>query len=153
MLCRSFTGYGRNNLICHALPTECRIVNRIHNLFVLSAAAVTVIAIIGCDAVLSPEQKWEKALAAVGMDASMAAAMLVSAARSCQVVGVNDIDSCDQIKGTLIADQSAQILASVAVDRRKEYWRRCLADFEQEYCNQLLQRAVTIELRKPRTLE
>ncbi len=66
---------------------------------------------------------------------------------------MNDIDRCAQLKGTLIADQSAQMLASVAVDLRKDYWRKCQADFEQEYCNQLIQRAVAIELRKPRTSE
>ncbi|MEZ5615991.1 MAG: hypothetical protein R3E35_12340 [Rhodocyclaceae bacterium] len=128
-------------------------VNRINKLFVLSAAVLIVTAITGCDAALSPEEKREKARAAAGMDASVTAVILVSAARSCQVVGVGDIDKCVQLNGTLIADQSAQMLASMAVDRRKDYWSKCQADFDQQYCNQLIQRAVAIELRKPRTSE
>lgn len=128
-------------------------VNRIHNLFVLSAAVLIVTAITGCDATLSPEEKREKALAAVGWDASVTAGMLVSATRSCQVVGVNDIDRCAQHEGTLIADKTAQMFARVAVGMRKDYWMKCQADFEQEYCNQLIQRAVAIELREPRTSE
>jgi|Laugresbdmm110sd_1035091.scaffolds.fasta_scaffold29686_2 hypothetical protein len=128
-------------------------VNRIHNLFTLSAAVLVVIAIIGCDATLSPEEKQEKARSAVGVDASVTAGVLVSAARSCQVIGVSDIDKCAQLKGTLIADQSAQMISNLAVDMRKDYWKKCQADFDQEYCNQLIQRAVAIELRKPRTSE
>jgi predicted outer membrane protein len=66
---------------------------------------------------------------------------------------VSDIDKCAQLKGTLIADQSAQMISNLAVDMRKDYWKKCQADFDQEYCNQLIQRAVAIELRKPRTSE
>lgn len=127
--------------------------SRINNFFTLSAAVLIATAIASCDAALSPEEKREKVRAAIGMDASITAAILVSAARSCQVVGVNDIDMCAQVKGTLIADQSAQMLASVAADQRTGYWKKCHADFDQEYCNQLIQRAVAIELRKPRNSE
>lgn len=127
--------------------------NRIHDLPPLWAALFVVAALTGCDAVLSPEQKREKAIAAIGIDASVTAALYVSAARSCQVVGVNDIERCAQLKGSLIADQSAQIIASVAVEKAREYWKKCQEDFSQDYCNQLIQRALDIEYRKARTSE
>ena len=127
--------------------------NRIHGLPALQASLLMVATLTGCDTTFSPEQKREKTIAAIGTDASVTAAMFVSAARSCQVVGVNDIERCVQLKSSLIADQAAQIIASVAVDKTKEYWKKCQADFSQDYCNQLIQRAVAIEYRKPRTSE
>ncbi len=127
--------------------------NRIHSSPVLWATLLIVAALTGCDAALSPEQKRERAIAAIGTEASVTAMMFVSAARSCQVVGLNDIEICAEIKGSLIADQTAQIIAKVAVDKTKEYWNKCQTDFSQEYCNQLIQRAVAIEYRKPRTAE
>lgn len=111
-----------------------------------------VMGIVGCDAALSPQEKLENARVAVGVEASLTAGMLVSAARSCQVIGVENVDRCSQYKGTLIAEQSAQMLASLAVDQRSGYWKKCSASFDQEYCNQLISRAVEIEMRKPRAL-
>ncbi len=127
--------------------------NSTHYLFRLSAAVLIGTAIVGCDTTLTPEEKLEKARAAVGMDASIAAAMLVSAARSCQVVGEDAIDKCVQVKGTLVAEQSAQLLANLAIGQREGYWKKCQTNFDKEYCGQLIQRAVAIELRKPRNSE
>ena len=127
--------------------------NRIHRSPALWATLLTVAALTGCDAALSPEQKRERAIAVIGTDASVTAMMFVSAVRSCQVVGLNDIERCAQIKGSLIADQTAQILAKAAVDKSKEYFTKCQTDFSLDYCNQLIQRAVAIEYRTPRTSE
>lgn len=128
-------------------------VNRIKNLFALSTAVLIVTAITGCDAPPSPEETRKKSLDNVGMDASFTAGFLVSATRQCQIIGVNDIDECAQLKGTLLAEKTIPVFARIAVTRRDEYWKKCQADFDQEYCAQLIQRAVAIELRTPRTSE
>lgn len=107
----------------------------------------------GCEVTLSPDEKRQKAIAAIGIDASVAAMMLVSAARSCATVGESNIDACVQIKGNLLDDQTAAMLAKVAVDQRTGFWKKCQADFDTEYCDQLLRRAVAIELRKPKASE
>jgi hypothetical protein len=125
--------------------------NHISKLITFAVLIATMIA--GCDAALSPEQKQEKARVAVGMDASVAAAIAVSATRSCQVVGVNDIELCTQLKGSLIAEQTAQMSAKMAKDKANMYWDKCKKDFSQDYCLTLLQRALDIENRKPRTQE
>jgi hypothetical protein len=102
-----------------------------------------------CEKPLSAEEKKQKALETIGVDASATAAIIVSAARSCQVVGVYELEKCSQIKSTLIADQSAQTMATLAVSMRADYWKACQVEFSTEYCGQLIQRAVAIEDRKP----
>lgn len=128
-------------------------VNRTYYFFALPVMALVTTAITACDVFVSDEEKKARVLRAIGTDASITAAMLVSAIRSCQIVGVGEIDRCAELKGTLIADQTAQMLATVAVAQRNDYWKNCQASFDQEYCNQLIQRAIAIEYRKPRTPE
>jgi hypothetical protein len=115
----------------------------------LALFLIMLLNLIGCERPLSAEEKREKASESIGILASFAAVALASAVRSCQIVGVSDIDQCTKIKGTLLADRSAQTMASFAVEQRLGYWKACQADFSNEYCGQLIRRAVEIELRKP----
>ena len=125
------------------------VMNRIHSSLTLWAALLMVAALTGCDAPLSPEQKRERAIAAIGMEASLTAGMFVSAVRSCDLVGLNDIERCAQLKGSLAAEQTAQMYASMVVNQSKEYWKNCQTNFPLDYCDQLIQRAVAIEYRRP----
>lgn len=110
------------------------------------ALSIALVSLYGCE---TSEEKREKAIAAVGVDASITAAMFVSAVRTCQVVGFNDVTKCADHKGSLLAEQSAQITANVSVEKTASYWKTCLASFTNDYCNQLIQRAVAIEYRQP----
>ena len=125
--------------------------NRNRRLPTLWTAVLVAAAQIGCDAALTPAEMRAKAMAEIGKDASITAAVFVSATRSCQVVGESDIERCAQLKSSLISEQAAQVTANLAVDVTKAYWKKCQADFGQDYCNELIQRAVAIEYRKPRT--
>lgn len=111
---------------------------------------IVVIKIAGCGKTQTPQEKLQAAVEAEGTDASITAGFLVSAMRQCYIVGLN-VDDCAKLKGTLIDEQTAQTVAQLAVNQRTEYWKSCLASFSNEYCSQLLQRAVAIELRKPAT--
>jgi hypothetical protein len=114
-----------------------------------TALIVALMMIVGCEKELTLEQKRQNAISAVGTDASITAAFLVSAVRACQVVGLNEIDRCAELEGSLLAEQTAQMQAKAAVDQRSGYWKNCLATFAEDYCKQLIQRAVAIEFRKP----
>jgi hypothetical protein len=115
----------------------------------ISALLITLLTLVGCERPLSAEAKKEKASESIGILASFTAVALASALHSCQIVGIPDIDQCAQLKGTLLADRSAQSMASFAAEQRITYWKACQAEFSTEYCGQLIQRALAIELRKP----
>ena len=115
----------------------------------LSVLVASALMLTGCEKPLSAEEKKQKASESIGVIASVAASFLISAARSCRVVGVPDIEQCAKIKGTLLAEQSAQIEANLAVEQRSGYWKECQAEFSAEYCGQLINRALAIELRRP----
>jgi hypothetical protein len=76
---------------------------------------------------------------------------LASASRACFVIGINNLERCAENKGTLLAEQSASISAGLALGQRDEYWKKCQSNFSEDYCKQLIDRAVNIEFRKPVT--
>lgn len=125
--------------------------NRSPNGSMVALLAIALLTLAACDKPLSAEERMQKAINANGLDASITAAMLVSALRSCQVVGVPDVDQCAQIKSPLSADQAAQSMATLAVEMRTSYGKSCQKEFAADYCNQLLGRAAEIEMRKPRS--
>lgn len=106
--------------------------------------------ILGCEKPLSAEQKKQKAQEAIGSEASFTAAIVVSAARSCVIAGVYELEKCVQIKNPLLTDQSARTMAEFAVEQRASFWQACQAEFSSEYCGQLIQEAVDVEYKKPR---
>lgn len=119
---------------------------RLHLLSLLVALVV----LIGCENNSTPEQRHQEAVAKVGVDATITAALFVSAVRACDVVGLSDVNQCAKLGGSLAAEQSAQIIAKLSIEQTAKYWKSCQAAFSTEYCSQLIQRAVAIEYRKPR---
>lgn len=115
----------------------------------LSVLVASTFILTACEKPLSAEEKRQKASESIGITASITAALLVSSARSCQVIGVPNVDQCAKTNGTLLAEQSAQTKANFAVEQRSGYWKECQAEFSTKYCSQLIERAVAIELRKP----
>jgi hypothetical protein len=111
------------------------------------ALSLALLALVACEKELTPEQKRQEAMESVGTEASIAAAIYVSAAKTCLDVGVPAIEQCAKLKGTLLAEQSAQIKAKLSLDQTASYWKSCLSAFPREYCEQLFQRAVAIEYR------
>ena len=103
-----------------------------------------------CDEPISAEEKRRRAESAMGINASIAASSIVSAYRACSIVGVYKLDECAQIKSPLLADESAKLMAKMALDFSRDYWKECQAVLPHEYCQQLITRAVAIEQRKPR---
>lgn len=116
------------------------------------SSLVIALALVGCEKDLTPEQRQQRAADAVGLDASIAATFFVSAVRACQVVGLSRVDQCAQLKGSLVAEQSAQMTAKLSVEQTAKFWKSCQAAFTDDYCSRLIQRAVAIEYRKPRTV-
>lgn len=110
------------------------------------------IAATGCEKPLSAAQKQQAAYEAAGVNASVIAAFIVSAARSCEVVGFPKLEKCAEIKSVLLADQSAQTIAKLAVDQLADFRKACSVQLASEECEKLIKRAVEIEYRKPRTV-
>lgn len=102
-----------------------------------------------CEKELTPAQKQEKLTSSVGLDASLTAGFLVSALRSCGTIGIDGIDQCAENKGSLIAEQAAVTIAKLGIEHRSSYFQECRENFSDDYCRQLLLRAINIELRSP----
>lgn len=69
----------------------------------------------------------------------------MSAWRGCRDIGiVNDMERCATYDGKLIQEQSAPILAKMAIEHRDAYYNNCLRFHQHEYCGQLLQRSVAL---------
>lgn len=91
---------------------------------------------------------------AVDTNASVAGMMLASAWRSCSEIGiVNDIDGCSKFQARLLQEQAAPMLAKMAVQQREAYWQGCLRFHPQEYCGQLLQRALQLSFTQATSKE
>lgn len=101
-----------------------------------------------CNKAPSVEEMHKKATQDIGMDASITARFLASAMKACDVVGVHSLDECAKLDGPLLEDKTASETAQMAVSQRAGYWASCLKKFSDEYCTQLLRRALTIALRK-----
>jgi hypothetical protein len=81
----------------------------------------------------------------VDHDASITGMMLMSAWRGCRDIGiVNDMERCATYEGRLIQEQSAPMLAKMAIEHRNAYYKNCLRFHQYEYCSQLLQRSVAL---------
>ncbi|MBX3610739.1 MAG: hypothetical protein KF871_12665 [Hydrogenophaga sp.] len=81
----------------------------------------------------------------VDHDASITGMMLMSAWRGCRDIGiVNDMERCATYEGKLIQEQSAPMLAKMAIEHRDAYYKNCLRFHQHEYCGQLLQRSVAL---------
>lgn len=97
---------------------------------------------------------WEKRQAAEGLaadrasvdsGASISGMMLMRAWRGCRDIGiVNDMERCATYDGKLIQEQSAPMLAKMAIEHRDAYFKNCLRFHQIEYCGQLLQRSLAI---------
>lgn len=102
-----------------------------------------------CEKELTPAQKQEARISSVGLDASFTAGFLVSAFRSCRTIGVDSVDQCAEYKGPLLEEQLAVTVAKLGIEHRGSYFKECRENFSDDYCRQLLLRAVNIELRSP----
>ena len=118
-------------------------------IFIIIIAVEIALLTTACEKELTPAQKQEKLTSSVGLDASLTAGFLVSAFRSCVIVGINSVDQCAENKGTLLAEQGAATIAQLGIEHRNSYVKACRENFSEEYCHQLLLRAVNIELRSP----
>ena len=110
---------------------------------------IAVCAFPGCDK-LTPEQKRREE---IGTHAAITASFWVPAQRACRGVGSNDVKQCAELNGSLLDEQSAQMMAKLATDQADSYREACRATFSDDYCTRLLRRAVAIENRKPQALE
>lgn len=81
---------------------------------------------------------------AVGAEASLAANLLVAAYKACRPLGL-DVRACVSHTGSLIQDQTAPAVASLAVERQGAYEAACRRHYDAQYCDDLLTRAVNIE--------
>lgn len=115
-----------------------------------SAILVAVCAFAGCDNKPTPEQKRRQE---IGTNAAITASFWVSALRACRIVGLNDVKECAELKGSLLAEQSAQMMAKLAADQALSYSENCRATFSEDHCTRLIRRAVAIENRKPQASE
>jgi ABC-type anion transport system duplicated permease subunit len=97
---------------------------------------------------------WQKSRAAqqlesdrksVDTDASVTGMMLMEAWTGCSQIGiVNDMERCAAYQGRLLQEQSAPMLAKLAVEQRASYYKNCQRFNTYEYCSQLLQRSVAL---------
>lgn len=111
---------------------------------------VVTLSICGCNAEPTPAAKQKVSEEAIGAEASIAAAFWVDASRKCLLIGVPDFIACADSEGTLLDERSAQKLAKVTIDYAIKFSHKCKANFSSDYCDQLFNRAVDIENRKPR---
>lgn len=84
----------------------------------------------------------------VGLQASKASMFVVKAADKCNEIGFEDIRQCASSEGTLLEDQLAQVIAKMAIESTEEYMASCKLAFTLEYCNAVIDRAYTIQLRR-----
>lgn len=101
----------------------------------------------------STDEIQKKAQEKIGMDASITASFIVSASKSCQVIGINDINTCSRVKGILLEEKSAKMLADIAIDQAAKYQKNCQLNHAAEYCTQLANRAIDIAWNKSKITE
>jgi hypothetical protein len=94
-------------------------------------------------------KKQEKSEDAVGRLASNTAAYIVQAEKDCQIISVDVLSACAEQTGTLLDEKLARREATWAMKDELRYWRDCQVSFTNDYCKQLLERALRIERRKP----
>lgn len=88
------------------------------------------------------QERMEDDKKAVSTDASIAGMMLLSAWKSCQQIGISDVNACSRYQGQLLQEQAAPMLAKTAVEHRDSYLASCQRFYQFEYCRQLLERSI-----------
>jgi len=110
--------------------------------------AVGLFATTACERRSSPASQPRETEDSIGVQASITAAFRTTAAEHCHNIGIVDLEKCTQVEGTLPDERAAKVAAKLAVDQGEKYWSRCLSSFPKGYCDQLLKRALEIEMRK-----
>jgi hypothetical protein len=93
------------------------------------------------------QEKEEKA--SIGINASVAAGLVVGGFRQCSRVGGGDLDQCAAHQGPLLDDLTASTFAKMAVEQREGWKVSCKKYYSTDYCDALFRRALTIALAKP----
>lgn len=92
-------------------------------------------------------EKLEADRVSVDYEASIAGIMLASAWKSCRDIGiVNEMERCAAYEGRLVQEQSAPMLAKMAIEHRASFYERCQRFHLDEYCKQLLQRSLALSV-------
>ena len=81
---------------------------------------------------------------AVDTQASLAGMMVLSAWKKCALIGISDINTRSQYEGRLLQEQSAPVLAKIAVEQRDSYLKGCQRFYDFEYCRKLLERSIQL---------
>lgn len=95
-----------------------------------------------------PTKKPEITIDSISLDASFAATEYVAAQKDCKIIGYIDLGLCSKNKGKLIDETLAVTTAEFALESIRNYQKDCRSKFSQEYCNSLLERAISIENNK-----
>lgn len=80
----------------------------------------------------------------LGFSASIAAGTMLSAWRSCKAVGISSVPECVTHKGPLLQDQTAPVIAKVAMDSYNDWNAACLRHYDGPYCNDFFNRALAV---------
>jgi hypothetical protein len=92
-------------------------------------------------------EKLEADRKSVDHEASVAGMMLASAWKSCRDIGiVNDMGRCAAYEGRLLQEQAAPMLAKMAIEHRASFYKTCQRFHPNEYCQQLLQRSLSLSV-------
>jgi hypothetical protein len=114
-----------------------------------TALIATAMVVVGCGKEPTQVEQQGRSEAAIGRLASNTASFLVEATKDCRIIGVDGLNACAKQNGTLVDEKFAKVEANSAIKKEGLYWERCRASFTHDYCNQLLDRAIRIEWRKP----
>ncbi len=123
--------------------------SKLSKLAALGTVLLSIVLVISaCGKEKTLQEKQDEAKASIGIEASLAAGFLVAALRQCHRIGTDSIDKCAEQKGVLIDEQTAQTVAQLGVEKRTSYFKNCRATMTEEYCKELIMRAVNIELSR-----
>lgn len=110
--------------------------------------------LVGCHKkTLSPEEQRHVTESSIGITASIAASLHVDAERACFIAGTEQMSDCANSLGTLVPERAAKMAATMSISRTKHFFDKCIVEFSSSYCNDLLERAIKIERRKPASSE
>ena len=111
--------------------------------------AVLAVLLAGCaKKEVTAEQKRHKAQVSVSIDAWLAAKDHVNASQECRIAGFSPLQKCALNDGLLEPEEIAKDAASRALNSAAEYRASCAEDFSEEFCNELIDRAIRIEWRR-----
>jgi hypothetical protein len=85
--------------------------------------------------------------ASVGSLATVAGAMWASAVRSCNTIGLPEVQECANNTGLLVQDTTAKVMAEIALKQAEKYLSTCGRHYSHQYCLDLVNRAYRISLR------